>query len=486
MNLKYLTYSIASLIFGIALWSCNSDNEFKVDGELSPDGRIVSFKVDARAYNANDSLTYPALKTTVFTIQSRGGYNIFNVDSLPMGTSIRSLKVDLQYGNNTHTRTDLVYPNDSIVEWNETDSVKFMPLDSTKLSGKYYPEFRVIAPTGYKRDYTVFFNIHKQDPDSIKWVKQAKELSVNGESKVISNKDQSGFISFTNNGSAIQVFSSSSQNLVWTEISQSGEVLPKETMVKSLLATKDKYVILTNKGVAYTSPIEGGINWTKHDKKNIQSVIGQLPEVAEKKATPLNEFLITYLDANNTLVYGKTVDFEAVENVSLTGRNDNKLISGFPIKNYTSLLKIVNEDPFVILIGGKDSDKKDVTKTWTIKNISLADASKSALAEVSIFPGSSSKIVPFHTQVTAFLYDEKVYTISSDSLSLYHSTMGDRWDKAKKQQKLHKDMVDMNLPSVVVDKENFMWVFGGASNEENPTYSKQIWKGRINRLAPKN
>lgn len=482
MNLKYLFYSIASLIFVIALSSCNSDNEYKIDGELSPDGRIVSFAVDARPFTAMDSITYPALKTTQFTIQARGGYNIFNVDSLPKGTDIRSLHVTLKYANNIHTRTNLVYPKDSIVEWNETDSVKFMQVKET---GKFYPEFKVVAQTGYERTYAVHFNIHKQDPDSIKWTSAGYTLSKKGETKVVINADKSKFIAFTNDKSKVYCFENNIGTTTWTELTQSGATLPTNTMVNSLLVTSDRYVILSATGTVYTSPTEGGLNWTAHSLANVNSVIGLLPEVAGQDATPLKEFLITYLNENNTLVYAKTSDFATVKNIRVTGRNDNKLISDFPLKNYSSLIKSADKEDFIILVGGKDSKDEFVQKSWMIKNISIGDDTKSILGEVSIFPGTTSKLVPYKTQVSAFLYDEKIYAISSDSLSLYHSNMGDGWIKGKKQQKLHKDMADMNLPSVVVDKDNYMWVFGGVSNKTS-AYSQQIWKGRINRLKPKN
>lgn len=487
MNLKHLFYTIACLILVIALFSCNSDSEYKVDGDISTEGRLIGFSVSAKPYTAIDSITYPVLNKTKFTIENKSVYDIFNVDSLPVGTDIRTLMVELTYASETHLRTDLVYPSDSIVEWNETDSVKFIKVKET---GKYYPEFRVIAPSGLNRDYSVDFNIHKQDPDSIKWEDAGFALKVKGETKVILNADKSKFIAFTNNGTNVYCYTSPVESPTWRDITQTGETLPATTLVKSLQTTDEIYVLITNDGVAYTSPIAETLTWTKHDAIKIRSIVGLLPEVAATRATPLNEFLITYSDGT-TARYAKTSDFETLSPIELQGvyTDDRDLVEkGFPIINYSSLLKSSNGDTFTILVGGKDKkdegeEKEDdnafVKKSWIIKNVSLGTPAK-----ISIMPSVTSNVVPFDTQITSFLYDDKVYAISSDSLSLYYSKEGYAWTKASLKQKLDEKMANMNLPSVVVDKDNYMWVFGGVSNKTS-VYSQQIWRGRINRLAPK-
>ena len=490
MNLKHFFYAVASLIFVIALSSCNSDNEFLIPSEQSPEGRIIGFSVSATPFTSMDTLTYPALPTTKFAVENRGVYQIVNLDSLPMHTDIRSLKVALEYASGIHTRTDLVYPKDSIVEWNETDSVKFI-----RTKELYYPQFKVVAPSGYERTYTVSFNIHKQDPDSIKWLRVKNnninfDLKEKGETQVILSADKSQFIAFTNNQSKVNIYTSPVESPAWTAVSQSGAILPANTLVKSLHATNNSYVIIASdgqNGVAYSSPIGSTLTWTEHNQINIQSIVGLLPEVPATKSAPLNEFLITYLDNTNTLVYAKTSDFNEISEVKLTSRNDNKVIDGFPVKNYSSLQRTTNSENFLIVSGGVDSKNEALKKSWIIKNISLANETESKPAEISIYPGATSHIVPFTTQVTSFLYNDMIYAISSDSLSLYNSQTADTWKKADKKQKLDKSMADMNLPSVVVDKENYIWVFGGVSNDKtNPTYSQQIWRGRINKLGHKN
>lgn len=489
MNLKHFLYPLACLILVVAFAACNSDNEYTVDAEQSAEGRIISFSIDAKPYTAIDSLTYPAFKNTKFTIQNRGGYNIFNNDSLPVQSSIRSLALTLQYANSTHVRTDLVYPKDSTdypTEWNETDSVKFLQIEQQDGSFKFYPQLKVVAANGHERIYDIQFKIHTQKPDSINWQQakksDGKEFTLNrkGETKVIATTDQSGFIAFIKDGSGVYKYTSLVDNLSWS--SEVKTDLPTSAIVKSLHYTNELLVLITTDETVYTSPIGDGQKWTKHDKFKIRSIVGLLPEVAAQRSNPLNEFLVT-VDQAGTLVYAKTSDFETIEDLKILTRNDSKVLEGFPLKEYNSLQRAINENEnFIITIAGKDSKSNLVKRPWIIKNISLANTEANKLAEVSIVAGGNSYTLPYTSGITAFLYEDKIQAISGDSLSLYSSAIGDSWTRASNEQKLAEGMKDMNTPSVVVDKENYMWVFGGVSSKGS-TYSDKIWRGRINRLG---
>lgn len=489
MNLKHILYPIACLIFVIAFAACNSDNEYSVDTDQSPEGRIIDFTISASPYTRMDTLTYPALSKTKFTINNRTGFEIFNNDSLPVNIDIRTLKVNLKYASNIHAKTDLVYPKDSTeypTEWNETDSVKFFQVKGSDI---WYPQFKVIAPNTNERLYYVTFNIHKQEPDSINW-EQIDNFSLKraGSTKVILSADKANFIAYTLNSGKVYKYTSPVSNPKWTEFATN---LPSTANVQSLHAT-DKFFVMIANGAAYTSPIADGETWTKQGDYKVESIVGILPELVSNRATPLNEFLITVYNAE-TLVYAKTTDFKEIDtDIVLQSWNENKVLDGFPIKEYSTMDKVINSnETYLLTVAGKDHTNKLVTKPWMIKNISLADKTASKPARIDILGGKSYNQIPYEQGVTAFWYDDKIQAISSDSLSLYTSLSGDLWEKANAKQKLKakvgnkEGMEKMNMPSVVVDKDNYMWVFGGVSStkDSNPTYSQKIWKGRIHRLG---
>lgn len=495
MNLKHILYPIACLIFVIAFAACNSDNEYSVDSEKSPEGRITSFTISARPFTKMDSLTYPAMSKTKFTINNRTGFEIFNNDSLPVKTDIRTLKVDLKYASNIHAKTDLVYPKDSTdypSEWNETDSVKFFQVKGSDI---WYPQFKVMAPNNSERLYYVTFNIHKQDLDSINW-EHMKDFSLKraGDTKVILSTDKASFIAYTLNGGKVYKYTSPVVNPQWTEYTTN---LPNTVDVKSLHATDKFFVMITTDQKAYTSPIADGENWTPQGNYNIKSIVGVLPEIVNNRANPLNEFLITVDNGGGELLFAKTSDFkEADTNIALQSWPSNKVMDGFPIKGHSAMPKVISSsETYLMTIAGKDTrknrDEQLVTKPWVIKNISLGNKAENKPAQLDIMGGKSYDQIPYKAGITAFWYDDKIQAISSDSLSLYTSLSGDLWEKASAKQKLKEGTTDqngmekMNMPSVVIDRDNYMWVFGGISNAEeiNPTYSQKVWKGRIHRLG---
>lgn len=83
MNLIKKILLFISLVILLGFYSCNS-NDTNIDIQtLGSDGQIKSFTVAAKAENAADSIAYPSLKSTFFTILSNKSYEIFNLDSLP-------------------------------------------------------------------------------------------------------------------------------------------------------------------------------------------------------------------------------------------------------------------------------------------------------------------------------------------------------------------------------------------------------------------
>ena len=85
-----LNYFFTLLIAFVALFAaCNDNNETTIENPSS-DGQIVSFKVSAYPKNATDSLKYPYLAKTKFTVLNAGAHRIFNLDSLPVNIEIKT------------------------------------------------------------------------------------------------------------------------------------------------------------------------------------------------------------------------------------------------------------------------------------------------------------------------------------------------------------------------------------------------------------
>lgn len=472
MNLKYFSV-LVSLVIGLSFIACNSSNEYTTT-DLSSDGQVKSFSVDAVPYTSIDSITYPYLASTKFTVQSKGTHVIFNKDSLPQHTDIRTLFVNMKYSIGTPAGIKLIY-KDSIPEeyWNSTDSVKFI-----KDGDDYYPRFRIYAYDGTERTYQVNFRIHKQDPDSIRWTKVAGfNLPANGESQVFSNASKDKFTAFIKNGGAVKLYTSPVNQPAWSSAGNTN--LPSTAIVRSMQQIGDYYVALDSQGNIYTSAVSSGLSWNKAGLTNIISLVGQLPEVDGRSSK--NELLFIYKDnSDSKLKYAKTSDFNTSELVKISTRGDNnEVISTFPIKDFSSFNFSTGGVNALMVVGGVDEEDNLIRKSWRISNV--APSSGESKAEISIFPGNTIHVFPEEDAVTSFLYDNQVYAMSTDSLSLYNSSTGSTWKLASEKQKLHKDMASMGRANVVVDSENYIWVFGGVSKEG--VYSQQVWRGRLNRLT---
>lgn len=475
MKLKYF-FTLAVTLVGLLFIACNSDNEIDY-GMLSSDGQIKSFSVDAEPYTAVDSITYPALSGTKFSINNtNNAFLIFNKDSLPVNTDLRMLKLKLEYTTSFTPGLKLLYPKDSIAEWNGEDSVKIIKKDS-----QYYPRILTIAPNMTERTYTIDFRIHTQDPDSIRWHDMDSlagfKLPLAGESKVLSNVVNDKFLAFIKNGSIINFYTSPIENARWSNAQKTN--LPASALVKTISASENLLALLDTEGNVYTSGIADGVNWTKAAVSNVASIIGKLPEI--KTDDPKNEFLIIYRDnADNRLRYGKTADFSAIEKLQVATRGDNdEILAGFPVEKFSSVLHSIEEEQALIVTGGLDDKGNLMRRSWRIANRSLA--SGNAKAEISVIPSMNSSVFPEENQVETFVYNEDIYAVSTDSLSLYRTSNGDKWALADKKQKLRSPMDKYGSPSVVVDKVNNIWIFGGVSKEGG--YTRQIWRGKLNKLA---
>lgn len=491
MNIKSQIYKV---ILGIAslycVYACNDNDTETTYSSGSSDGQIYSFTVTSTPVTARDTITYPYLKSTFFTILSSQieGYKIFNVDSLPTRTDINTLHVTLAY-TATPSAVQLYYLNenrtDSIVEWNTTDSVRFIYDDLTSV---YYPKFNVVSPNGlFKRLYTVNFNIHKVNPDSIIW---SKPLSVGGaifklpkagESKVVTSADGTTLYALIKSGSNVNFYSSSATNLFWQSLVASS--LPSTVLIKSLLLENGVFTLLTSDGLVYTAHEANYADWTLVSSSvKFGSVIGLLPV---KEGETANEYLVTYYNADNKLAFGKTTDFIAIEDAHIAGVSTNLVNTNFPIRSYSKITKEIDGADYIVLTGGYSSENSMLDLSWYITSNKLVSSNPDVDDHVVVLPGERTSVLPFASGITTFVYNDSIQAFSADSLRLYTSAIGSIWDNVSENNVLLNDFAGMNIPSIIVDQQNYIWVFGGETSTISKTYSQQIWRGRMNKLNPK-
>ena len=160
MKLKKFSYLLFFVTFLlIALSSCNDNTTTTTEGG-SADAQIYSFALSAIPVSSIDSVNYPIMAKTKFSIDQSKNL-IYNIDSLPYKTKLKKFATTLTYSSYGIAKLQLVYP-DSIAEWNGTDSINYT----------LNPKIKVYAANGLdSREYTIDIRIHKIDPDTILWHK---------------------------------------------------------------------------------------------------------------------------------------------------------------------------------------------------------------------------------------------------------------------------------------------------------------------------
>lgn len=476
----------SKLFFGLALGvisasallfsACDDTTNTTIIENPSNDAQITSFSVASEDYSN--------LASTSFSIINKpGDYRIFNIDSIAVDTEIKSLAVSLGFSSSNYT-VELVYrekadpTKDSIPEtaWNQTDSVKFIKVDDE--SSRYYPNFLVTAPSGETRRYWVNFNIHKIDPDTIEWQSLGRnfDLLILGENKTILSGDGTKFCSLTNDGTNVYFYTStlSKSTSSWENLAQTN--LPADVMVKSLMQVGDQLITASNSGSLYIADINSPATWTEYNQNYIVNIIGLLPTTDGS----INDDELTVLAKDNAgdirFARIKLTDPATIVNhYNIKDKEDNIISTDFPINSYSALSTQGLGKEYLMITGGKDANGKVSNRTWIINEISDT--------EIFVGKGSGDNYTKYENGVSTFIYDKLPRMIANDSIVYKSFGYGDTWERVNSKQNL-APMITINgryEPSVVVDSENYIWIFGGRLT--NKGYTKDVWKGRLNKLA---
>lgn len=454
MRLKLIFRLIFICFFVFSLSSCNSDSEYEYES-ASSNAQIYSFSLAAHPINALDSVNYPVLAKTRFTID-QGRSLIFNPDSLPYRTRVGKFETTITYSGDGVSKVELQYPNDSIVEWNGSDSIDF--------SIPSYPRFMITAANGStKKTYSLDLRVHKINPDTLVWtnITALRQPSSIKRQKVFLKDDM--FYSFAEDNGSLYLYEAGKNSSSWDKTEISG--LNASTInLKSLTLYKDNYYVIDNSQNGYMS--SDGINWSRKGG-NIYSILGVLPAATENK----DSLLVMVKDAEK-YYFAKTIDLENLVIVTEISGVPNYLESNseFPLEGFSAVTnfdrKNLNNN-ILSITGGTSINGQQTNLSW-IFQVDEDNVLRMAANQMNyVFPANSD--------LTTYIYDGYLWALTQNTL--YKSaSWGYKWLKTEELEQF-----DSRIPrgekSVVVDNENYVWVFSGILYIDNP-----VWKGRINKL----
>lgn len=446
MKIPFLSIIASIFLISLVFTSClNSDNS-AVNYETDP--TIKSFSFDSIKIDA----THTAIgKKYPFSINQIGDGStalIFNADSLPVNTNLSKVKINLSTAGGV---TYLKNGKDTI--YTSTDSINFTsPVTFTIYANNSDGEI-------IKKIYKISFNVHKQDPDSLNWGKQAfyTGTGLTGKQKSLIFNDK--VFVFTDDGSGqVKVTSSAvSDGKNWSFLQTISGIIDKADYSSVTLFKNSLYIVAG--GNVYVST--DGTTWTK--------------------SNGLSENVKTLLTSFNGILTGiKTVGSDSkfcVTSDGLTWVTGQTVPADFPTTNYSATSYTLRTNANIhrtILIGDNPSlgVNDTIAVPWsTFDGKEWVDLS------------ASTGYCPKTSNMSIIYYNSKFYAFGGKGengfKTFYASEDARVWKKVEEKVYFPASFTGRGDYSYVIDNNNFIWLIWSKTAQKND----EIWKGRINSLG---
>lgn len=452
---------VLNIIFGMFMAACIAtsclDNDV-VEYEYSSNASITGFSIVDSIVTQYETVIDgkdTTLSTAVigtdypFVIDQNEGL-IYNMDSLPMGTDISKVVVNITadtYG------IYIVAESDSL--WEEGDSLNF--------ENPIY--FKVIAETGvFGRRYKAQINVHQQDPDVLVWEKVENNINPNIQAQKAIYFNGSIYV-FTEQGSQTAVtMTNDPKGKTWTALTEID--IPAKADYTSAMAWGKQLYILAEKKL-YTS--SNGINWDEVETEtSISKLLSNVYTESTQKlfAISADNYYIESEDGINWVQH-KTMPNE------------------FPIKNISSVTYTLDTNSKIhrsVLIGENNIATDTTTIVWTKLN--------SEKEWIGLTFDNNTHACPKFKNSSLIHYNNKLYTFGGPGQyyekldafdALYESNdNGISWQKSSEKEIFPEEFKNLYHKangnySCVIDENQFIWIIWSQSGE--------IWKGRINKLG---
>lgn len=461
MNLlRAIKFSFISLL-SIALASCVGSDDYTTTYPSS-DAQIYGLKIAGTATNAIDSINYPIMAKTKFAID-QFRQHIYNPDSLPYRTDLKKkLAATIAFNSAGVGKVSLLYANDSVADWGgNSDSIDF--------STPSYPKFVLTAPDGVtKKTYTIDIRVHKVNPDTLVWENVSNTKQISLPSTVASQKTLL-------KESAFYTFSVDTDNKLYLHKAQKGSSyavrkalngLPAASKfnLESILLFNDIFYATDADKKVYMST--DGISW-QEKFSGVETILGVVPAMEES-----NDYLLAVTQDNYLSKITRTNTLEKIRVLNDTEKGKLPLSGFSSVTNYNRANKDLN---LLMITGGSNASNKVSNQTWLVQI--------SSDQKLQLMPTDEHKVFTSKLGIPTFMYDNYLYALVSKKL--YRSvSFGTNWTSAPTDLEfLDPKMPKASGQSVIVDEDNYIWVFGGI--QDNNTLVHEVWRGRLNKLNPK-
>ena len=437
-------FTISLLFFSSCLGSSN-DREL----EYPPDAQIYAFSLSSKTD------TTGVLSSTFFSIDQVNG-KIFNKEPLPYLFHVDSVILNIQ-GVSSYipfANVDIRLLPDSTFQWLQSDSVNLNRLYQVTTT----------APNGENsKTYTFQLNVYQQDPYVINWenITGSYLTPPIDSQKTLAFNDR--FITYYRSGTTINAMSTPASDGEDWEVADLTE-LPPTVHLSSITASENAVFVINSDGSIFSS--SNGI-------KQWDNIITPYPIVAIYGVLPsaTSGDLLVLANHNDTLKFAETEDFTELHLM-------NDAPAGIPVGGFSAITVESGSSyaiKYIILSGGANKNSQANQQTWSLQKKSGIITSLPSPAPALISLAGSS----------LFFYDNKLYLSilsSGENQLIYSDNFGLNWKNAGENQLFPAEFKDRSYSSVITDKNNYIWIFGGLSITN--TQLDDVWKGMLHKFEP--
>lgn len=458
MKIKFLTVITSLLTAAFMITSCLDDKE--VVPEYSSNASITAFSIenietqyiDSTHYGKDTTLTATVIgKNYPFAID-QGRRLIYNVDSLPYGTDVKKVVVNIT----ADTPWIVIATADKDTVWTSTDSLNFEnPI-----------KFKVVAYSGtYGPAYTATLNVHKQIPDSLQWTQIGTGFSKEITAQKAVTLNEKIYVFGQRGTETVLTTTGINDGRTWTEPASN---LPAHADYSSAMVWGDKLYILADKKL-YSST--NGSEWNAVET-NIQ--FSQLIANA-------------YSDKVKKLYAINTENHFIESENGITWKENEKVPATFPRTHlsYTASPLETNRDiQRMTLMGDNNIPTDTAAIVWTKLTTENTWADYPINEKETRYCPKLQNIamIYYNDQLYAFGGPGKSYGKEIPAFSKFYESkdQGITWFPVNRNAGFPETFTALYKQaeghySFVVDKENFLWIIWSKSGE--------VWRGRINKLG---
>lgn len=332
----------------VALSACNSTDDISLinDPVDYSSTAITSFSL------RNDKSVLNNLDSVFFSIDLNSA-RIFNADSLPYGTDVSSIGINI---TTEGSAVKAIYSSASDASEKEVNLVDDPSAKLNFSSGAV--KILVTSLDGeYTRQYEVSLNVHTVVPDSLYWSELARTNLPTTLSAPIAQKSvKMGDKAYCLTTDGASYIMSVSSDLYINSWQNNAVTFTRNIKIESLVAATDALYILSSDGALLTST--DGLSWTDTGKvwKSILGAYGNGITGVATDAT--GDVFVSYPESN------------AIGSVP----------SSFPVKGYSSAVTFSSkwsDAPQIMIFGGKKADGISTGAAWAFDGTQWAKISES-------------------------------------------------------------------------------------------------------------